>query len=103
MVNVKQFVSAKYLSAKNDSELKGKICTIDAAFPDTVNGEEKLIIRLSGIEKPLVLNQTNLSILIGEWGEDTDNWINHKVSIQIVKVQYNGSLVDGIQLLPIKK
>lgn len=103
MVNVKKFVSAKYLSAKNLGDNRGKICSIDAAFTDVINEEEKLIIRLGGIDSPMVLNQTNLSILIAEWGENTDDWINNKVSVNVVKVTYNGNLVDGLQLNPISK
>lgn len=101
MVKAKKFVSAKYLTAKNIGDNKGKICTIDSAFSDVINEEEKLIIRLSGISEPMPLNQTNLSILIAEWGDDTDAWINHKIMLNIVKVQYAGNLVDGIQLSPV--
>ena len=103
MVNAKKFVSAKYLSAKNIGNLKGKTFVIDAAFTDVINEEEKLIIRLNGIDNPMVLNQTNLSILVESFGEDTDTWVNHKVMLNVVKVQYAGNLVDGIQLAPIKK
>ena len=103
MVNVKKFVTAKYLSAKNLGDNRGKICTIDAAFTDVINEEEKILIRLNGIDNPMVLNQTNLSILIAEYGDNTDNWINNKVSVNVVKVTYNGNLVDGLQLSPVSK
>lgn len=102
MVNVKKFVSAKYLSAKNLGDIAGKTVVINTAFPDVINDEEKLIVRFVGIESPLVLNQTNLAILISEYGEDTDDWINNSVKINLVKVNYNGQMVDGIQLSPAK-
>jgi hypothetical protein len=102
MVNVKKFVSAKYLSAKNIGDSRGKTFVIDTAFSDIINEEEKLIIRLNGVDSPMPLNQTNLSILVEAYGEDTDEWINNKVTLNIVKVQYAGNLVDGIQLSPIK-
>lgn len=103
MVNVKKFVSAKYLSAKNVGEHKGKTFVIDSAFQDVINDDEKLCIRLSGIDTPMVLNQTNLTILIDAYGIDTDSWINNKVQINVVKVTFNGNLTDGLQLSPIKK
>lgn len=102
MVNVKKFVSAKYLSSKNLGNNVGKTCFIDAAYSDIVNDEDKLLLRLSGIENPLVLNQTNLSILIAAYGDDTDKWLGNGVVINLVKVSYNGQMVDGIQLSPTK-
>lgn len=102
MANAKKFVSAKYLSSKNLGDNAGKTCFIDAAYSDIVNDEDKLILRLSGIENPLVLNQTNLSILIATYGDDTDEWLGNAVVINLVKVSYNGQLVDGIQLSPTK-
>lgn len=102
MVNVKKFVEGKYLSAKNVGDNRGKTVTIDAAFQDVINEEEKIVLRLSGIEKPMPLNHTNISILFAEYGENTDMWINQKVTIGIVKVKYQGELVDSIQLSPVK-
>lgn len=93
-----EFVNAKYLTAKNLNENKGKKVVIDAAFSENISGQDKLCIRFKGIDNPLPLNQTNLSILIAEFGDDTDKWINHSVTLNVVKVQYNGQMVDGIQL-----
>lgn len=103
MVNVKKFVSNKYLSVKNLGENKGKTFVIDSAFAVDINEDEKLCIRLSGIDTPMVLNQTNLTILIDAYGIDTDSWVNNKVMINVVKVTFNGNLTDGLQLSPIKK
>ena len=98
MVNVSNFVTQKYLAAKNAMEYKGKTFVIESAFPENISGSDKLCIRLKGIDKPLVLNQTNLTLISSKYGDDTDAWINHKVTLMIVKVNYNGQMVDGIQL-----
>ena len=102
MVNAKKFQSTKYLSAKNLGADKGTKHIINAVFPELVQEQEKLCLRLSEIDSPLVLNQTNLSILSEAYGDDTDEWINHKVTLNVVKVTFNGNLVDGIQLSPSK-
>jgi hypothetical protein len=102
MVNVKKMIEGKYLAAKNAGEFKNKTVTIDAAFGEIVNDDEKVLLRLSGIEKPLVCNHTNLSILAASFGDDTVKWIGNSVIIGIVKVKYNGELVDSIQLSPVK-
>jgi hypothetical protein len=107
MVNAKLFKSEKkYLSAKDDGEkLNSKVLTIDTAFSEDVqnpNGEVKtsLCIRFKDVEKPLVLNQTNLMAVMTTWGEDTDKWINHKVKVAVVNVPFNGKNVLGIQIYP---
>ena len=91
MVNAKLFKSEKkYLSAKDDGEkLNGNVLTIDTAFSEDVqnpNGEVKvsLCVRFKGVDKPLVLNQTNLMALMTAWSDDTDKWISHRVKIAVV-------------------
>ena len=99
MVSAKGFINKKYFSAKDDGkECDGKSYIIDAAFPEDINGEMKLCIRLKGLDKPIALNQTNLSILVAKFGEETEEWINKQVIISIVKVNYQGSMVDSMQL-----
>lgn len=102
-MKVNKFLTTKYLTAKNSSQLKGTKHIINAVFPELINDQERLLIRMSDIDSPMPLNQTNLSILVDAYGEDTDEWINQKVTINIVKVTFNGSLVDGLQLSPSTK
>ena len=106
MVKTSKFKTAQYMSAKNDGEYNGKTLTIDSVYSSLVGqvGEEKekLLIRFSGVDKPLVLNQTNIAILETAYGDDTDLWVNNKVSFNLVTVMYNGSPTLGIQLNPKK-
>jgi hypothetical protein len=99
MVKVKKYVTEKqYLSASNDAdEIKDKKFVIDAVFPEVVNDVEKLCLRLKGITKKLILNQTNITILSASFGDDTDMWVSKPVTIRIVKVKFNGELVPSIQ------
>lgn len=105
MVKAIEFITAKYLTAKVAKEYNGKSFIIDSAFAETVgqgeNEQDKLCIRLKGIDKPLPLNQTNLTILTGAYGDDTDSWVNKKITLRIVKVKFNGELVDGLQVEPV--
>lgn len=105
MVSAKKYVNeSKYLSAKNAGEYVGKKFVIDSVFDGEVGQEgseqDKLLVRFAGIPKPLPLNQTNLSILILAYGDDTDAWVNHKVTINTVMVSFGGQMVPGIQLSP---
>ena len=99
MVNAKKYVSeGKYMNAASVKEIEGKSLTIDAAFNETINDKEKLCIRFAGHDKVLALNQTNLTILIDSFGDDTDMWVNKKIKLTIVKVKFNNELKDGVQV-----
>lgn len=104
MVKATEFVTAKYMTAKQAGDLNGKSYIIESAFREEIGqkGEEqdKLCIRLKGVEKPLPLNQTNLMVLMTAYGDDTDLWINKKITVRLVNVTFNNELVKGIQLEP---
>jgi len=97
-MKVGKYVTQKFLSARSDKDVDGKIFIIDGVFPEIINGIEKLCLRLKGLEKPLVLNQTNISTLSTAFGDDTDHWVNQKISLVIVTVMFNGSPTEGIQI-----
>ena len=104
MVNVKKYTESNYLSAKNAAEFKDKNFIIDAAFEEEVgqNKDTKICIRLQKIEKPIVLNKTNISALSLAFGEDTVDWVNRKVTFRIYPTSYNGQPTQGILLEPLK-
>lgn len=94
-----RFTESKYLSAKMDkASIDGKKFTIDAVFPEVINGTEKLCARLRGVEKVLVLNQTNIAVLVQKYGDETDLWVNQVITLNVIGIMFNGSLVDGIQV-----
>lgn len=98
-----KFTESKYLSAKVDkNEIEGKTFVIDAVFPEVINGTEKLCVRLRGLGKVLVLNQTNIVATMNAFGEDTEMWPSHSVQLNIVGIMFNGQIVDSIQVRPAK-
>ena len=101
-MKVNKFITQKYLSAKADKGIDGVITIIDSVFEENINGQDKLVMRLKGQEKPMVLNQTNLNALMMAYGEDTDLWVSRKVQLIIVTVMFNGVPTEGIQVKPIK-
>lgn len=98
-----RFTESKYLSAKVDKdEIDQKKFVVDAVFPEVINGKEKLCVRLRGIEKVLVLNQTNIIAMMQSFGEETELWPSHTITLNIVGIMFNGQLVDSIQVRPSK-
>jgi hypothetical protein len=97
-MKVGEFITQKFLSAKMDKDIDGKTFVIDSVHPEIINEQRKLVIRFKGLDKPLVLNQTNLNALTLNYGDDTDQWINQKVTLMIITVMFNGAPTDGIQV-----
>ncbi|MDD2208252.1 MAG: hypothetical protein PHU45_02735 [Bacilli bacterium] len=101
MVNVKKFISAKYLTAKVAGDLKGKKLVIDSAFMEQIKDSDKLCLRFKNVDLPMPLNQTNLTVLTAAWGEESNDWINKSVILNIVNVSFQGEVAKGIQLEPV--
>ena len=102
MVSAKKYqTEKKYINAQYVKEnLVGKALVIDACFNETINEQEKLCLRFKGVDKVLALNQTNLSILSLAYEDETANWVNKKVYLNVLKVKFNGDLVDSVQVSP---
>lgn len=109
MVSAKAYKTEKrFLSAKDDKfQIDGQTFIIDAVFPEEIRGndgsvKENLVVRLKGVEKLLSLNQTNLTILATDFGDDTDNWVNEKITLMVVSTKFKGEITQGIQVKPKK-
>lgn len=108
MVKVLKYITKRYMAAKNSEQYNHKKFVIDSAFVESIGMDEdskkdKVCIHLQGIEEPLVLNQTNLSILMNAFGEDTDKWINETIIINIVTQMFNNEPKKGLQVEPVIK
>jgi len=62
------------------------------------NRELNLCLHLEGMEDILSLNATNTKILIEAFGKESENWLNKSIKVGLVKVDFQGKLVDGIQV-----
>ena len=62
--------------------------------------EKKWAVLFQEIDKPLVLNQTNVDALVAIFGtDDTDAWVGHKiVCFCDPTVKYMGRVVGGVRI-----
>lgn len=63
----------------------------------TFDGEKKVAISFRENNKELILNQTNRRILSATFGENPTTWLNKKISLQVVDVNFNGA-TRGIRI-----
>lgn len=98
-----QMTSSKYL--KQDDIGEGKLVTIAGFKRENVaqegeTPENKWTMTFEELEKPLVLNATNLQLCERACGSDeTDDWIGQKIVLYVdPNVSFGGKIVGGIRV-----
>jgi hypothetical protein len=96
-----EFFPSNYLNAESARELNGKTLTIYEVKSEIIRDDEKMLIGFESVEKTLVVNKTNATTLIKEWGDETNGWIGKSIVLEIVKVMFKGERTDSIMITPI--
>ncbi len=103
MPKISEMRESKFL--KKEDVGRGAIGTIERC--DQMNvamegaGQElKWCLHFAELEKPLVLNQTNIQLCAAICGsEDTDHWIGKRIVLYTdPNVSYQGKLIGGIRV-----
>lgn len=75
--------------------------TIEKVVVETVDDdthEQKPVVYFDGHEKGLVLNRTNANAIADILGEETDNWIGHKIIVYPARTNFKGRQVDCLRV-----
>lgn len=103
MPNISEMRESKFL--KKEDVGRGTLGTITGVVQMNVamegaGKEMKWCLQFSEIDKPLVLNSTNIQLCANICGsEDTDHWIGKRVVLYMdPNVSYQGKLIGGIRL-----
>ena len=98
-----QMTSSKYL--KQDDIGDGKLVTVKGFKRENVAQESeppemKYLMGFDELEKPLVLNSTNIQLCERAFGSDeTDDWIGKKIVLYVDhNVSFGGKVVGGIRV-----
>jgi hypothetical protein len=98
-----QAYGSKFLSAGDVGNRKirttiVKVRKVDLRGSDAMN-RVKFILHLEGIDKPMVVNSTNMNELIERLGRKPANWISAHVGLSVdPNVTYSGKRVGGLRL-----
>ena len=101
VVNTMKMSITQYLNASRVKEmsLEGKPLTIVGVqlekLPDQ---KEKHVIYVLETELGYIPNATNMAILIEALGDESDKWLNKKITLSLIKITFNEKLVDSIQV-----
>ena len=107
MPKISEMRSSKFL--KKDDVGEGTICIIQGVSQENVakDGAEqelKWCLHFTNLDKPMVLNATNLQLLEKFLGsDDTDDWINKKIILyDDPSISFAGKLTGGIRVRQFK-
>ena len=91
----------RYLKA---SDLNGKnvTLTIKSAEREEIgfDKERKIVLGFANTEKLMVLNKTNGIAIAKMHGDETDDWIGKRITLCARNVEYQGTMVPALRVLP---
>lgn len=104
MPRIGEMIESKFLK-KEDVGERGALVTISGVKQANVamqgaDPEMKWTISFTELDKPMVLNSTNIHLCAKACGsEDTDEWVGKKVVLyEDPNVSFGGKLVGGIRI-----
>ena len=100
-MDMTQAIASKWM-ANTDVPVEGVNLTIKGVTQEAVGEmlETKYALRFHGDYKPLLLNKTNIRILISMLGQDSSTWTGKKVNVfNDLSVSYQGK-VGGTRVRP---
>lgn len=90
----------KYVSAADlqGREVEVTIANVVMEAMDTNTGEHKPCAYFHGTPKGLVLNKTNANTIADAYGDDTDQWIGHPITLFPSMTDFAGKQVACIRV-----
>ena len=77
-----------------------EILTLSGVTAEAIGEDEKLkpVLSFKEIDKRLVLNKTNRTVLVEALGNDMTRWPNHRVAVFPMMVQFKDKMVQAVRL-----
>jgi hypothetical protein len=66
------------------------------------DGTTKLAVAFQGVSKKMILNKTNCLTMAKVLGDDTDRWINGKITLMSMPVSFQSRSVDAIRVIAVE-
>ncbi len=102
--NAGKYAQNPYIKGEDLDEGERLIVTIQNAQEVTFpSGDTVPVLEFLETEQKLTLNKTRVRKLVELFGEDTDVWLNQKIALYPVPVQYNGKSSMGVAIAPVQR
>lgn len=97
---------SRYLKAEElDEDVALTMSHVDMEEMKTQKGEaqNKPVLYFKEIDKGLVLNKTNWSLIAKQYGDESDEWAGKPVTLTVLDVDSFGDVVSAIRIKPPRK
>jgi hypothetical protein len=93
MIDRERLFPSPFLNASNFPAPKGAVFEIENVRMGPVGREreEKLLVDLVGVGKPLVVNRTNLDTFCSLFGHEEDDWVGQAILLKVAPSKFNGT------------
>jgi hypothetical protein len=100
MVKLEDIYSGNYLNVElvKKNNLIDKVLIIIGTTTEEIQGKNKLVVVLEGVEELFVPNKTNAYIIAEKLGNDTESWKGKGIKFSLAKVMLNGKMIPSIMV-----
>lgn len=98
-INTEKYTQNPFIKGEDLEDGERLILTIKAAYETTFpSGDTVPVLEFLETDQKLTLNKTRVRKAVELFGPDSDAWIDRKVALYAVPVQYNGKSQMGVAL-----
>jgi hypothetical protein len=95
--NTDKYTESPYLKGSDLEDGERLIVTIKSAEEVTFpSGDTVPVLGFLELDKKLTLNKTRIKKLVDLLGDDTDGWIDAKISLYSIDVNFQGTISQGV-------
>jgi hypothetical protein len=100
MVKLSDVYSGNYLNVElvKENNLTDKVLIIMGTTTEEIQGKNKLVVVLEGVDELFVPNKTNAYIIAEKLGDDTESWKGKGIKLGLTKVMLNGKMTPSIMI-----
>lgn len=86
MANVGHLLTGDFINGESLFQAGPQEVTVAGGNIETLGDDTKVVLSFSETDKRLALNKTRLTFMVGNFGEDTDQWVGKKVVLHAQKL-----------------
>lgn len=102
-INTEKYTQNPFLKGEDLEDGERMVLTIKAAYETTFpSGDTVPVLEFLETSQKLTLNKTRVRKAVELFGPDSDAWVNRKVALYAVPVQFNGKSQMGIAIAGVK-
>lgn len=90
--------NSDFLKAEDIGNAMPVVVVSDVELKEFDNGDKKLALHFQGKEKILPLNKTNAGTMESLYGYNTDGWLNQRIMLFTMPVDFNGKKTQAIRI-----